>query len=152
MPSYHIDGTDTNTDNTTMGYVSAHATTPRRTRIFDIIIGSRVAPVDQACGYEFSRITAENGTPGGTALTPVAQDPADAAATNKPRSAPTGEPTYSGGIVLYIPLHQRPTFRWVAAKEGRELVTPAAADDGIGILADTPTTAFAMNWGVDFEE
>jgi hypothetical protein len=153
MPNYHIDGTDTNTDNTTMGYISAHATVPRRTKIFDAMIGSRVAPVDQACGYEFNRITAENGTPGGTLLTPRPHDPADAAATSKPRSAPTGEPTITAGeIVLYIPLHQRPTMRWVAAKEGCELVTPAVADDGLAIVADTPTTAFAMIWGMDFNE
>lgn len=151
MGKYNVNGSATNTDNTTMGYLSAAATTPRRSKIYDAILGSIVAPVDQACGYEFSRITAENATPGGTLLTPGPTDPADGAATNKPRSDPN-EPTYAGGIVLYIPLHQRPTMRWVAAKEGAELISPAVADDGIGILADTPTTAFAMQWSMAFDE
>jgi len=153
MARYSAHGSDTNTDNTTIFYISASATVPRRTKVYDILIGSKDTPADKAVGYEFQRLTAEN-TPGGTAVTPRLLDPGDViASTNKPREAPTGEPTYTAGeIVLYIPLNQRATMRWVAAPGG-ELVTPAVADDGLGCVADTPAaSAFASSCCMHFEE
>src|SRR5262245_8644282 len=153
MPRYVIDVSDTNTDNTTLGYLSSHATVPRRCRVYDFIISSNASPADSTCRYEFQRITAENGTPGGTALTPRPLDPADAAATNKPREAVTGEPTYTAGEYLCRPaVNLRSTFRWVASPYG-ELLTPAVADDGVGIQADTPSpSAFSATATMYFEE
>ncbi len=153
MPKYVIDITDTNTDNTTIGYLSSHATTPRRTKLYDAIISSNASPADATCRYEFQAITAENGAPGGTALTARPLDPADAAATNKPREAVTGEPTYTAGAYYLRPaVNQRATFRWVAAPGG-EIVTPAVADDGVGVQADTPApSAYSATVTLHFEE
>lgn len=150
MPVYNINGKATNTAATTLGYISAHATVPRRTRTLEIVLGSGADGANAAI-YHLKRITAENGTPGGTALTPAPLDPEDAAATNKPRNDPN-EPTYGSEIVMSLPKNQRATTRFVALEDRRTPVTPKVADDGLGLLVDAVSTAYEEAWSWQFEE
>lgn len=141
-----------NTDNTTQLYFAVNATPSTRPALYELLLGSRATPADQACAYEIQRFTAENGTPGGTAVTPQAIDPADPAASSNAVADPSGEPTYTANaILLKFSTHQRTLFRWVAAPGG-ELVAPATADNGLGLLADTPTTAYNVEPCMHFEE
>ena len=64
--------------------------TVRRTKVYDILIGTNGTPADNYMEFDVSRITA-NGT--GTAVTPVALDPADAAAASTANANYTAEPT-----------------------------------------------------------
>lgn len=145
--AYSIDGSDTNTDNTTILGLTSAATI--RPRIYDIVVGARAAPADNACGYEFQRYTAAGTV---TAVTPQALDPGDPASLAAAGEAHSVEPTYTANaILLYLSVNQRATFRWVATP-GKELVLPATASNGVGMQADTPSTAFAVQSCWHFEE
>jgi hypothetical protein len=72
-----------------------------------------------------------------TAVVPQPLDPADATTEMDAGENHTIEPTYTAAaILLQIPLNQRATFRWVAAPGG-ELVAPATASNGLGIISPT---------------
>ena len=80
--------------------------------------------------FDVSRITA-NGT--GTAVTPVALDPADAAAASTANANYTAEPTVTASSSgFYVGINQRASYRWVAAP-GSELVAPATANNGFTV-------------------
>lgn len=97
-------------------------------------------------------MTAENGTPGGTAVTASKLDPADGVALTLARSAPSGEPTLTANeYPLKIPKNMRPTVQWVASP-GFELIIPATAANGIATVADTPTTAYIEFFTEQFVE
>src|ERR1700745_3664724 len=72
--------------------VSMFATTGalRRGKIYDILIGTNGTPADNYLEWDVSRMTAD-GT--GTAITPNALDPADAAALGTSKANYTVEPT-----------------------------------------------------------
>lgn len=140
MANFSGYGTDTNTNNTTICQLIGSASV--RAKIYDLVLGSRAAVNDYACGYSLRRTTTA-GT-GGTAWTPVPLDPLSSAVVSTFRYADTGEPTYTGSsTLLEFDVNQRATFRWVAAP-GSELVTVATASNGIGLLAVSPTNAFAV--------
>lgn len=144
---YSVNGSDTNTSNTTILGVTG-ATTIKPV-IYDIILGSKAAPADYAAGYEIQRYTAA-GT--ATAVTPQPLDPDDPASLASAGKIHTVEPTYtSGEILLYFSLNQRATFRWVAAPDGG-LIIPATAANGLGIRVDSASTAFTVEACMHFEE
>lgn len=146
---YSTRGADTNTNNTTIIGINAHATTPNRGKIYDIIIGSRATPADDACTYLIQRITTV-GTR--TALVPPPLDPADIAASFVTGFAHSAEPTYTADtIMLEMSVNKRTTMRWVASSGG-ELWMPATANNGYGMLCVTPTTAYAVETTIHFEE
>lgn len=150
MARYSAIGADTNTDNTSILNVYAPAASMRRAKIYDLILGAKATPADQACAYELQRHT--TAPSGGSAVTPQPLDSADAACVTLAHSAAASEPTYTAGAyLLRFSLNQRATFRWVA-NPGGELVIPATANNGIGIVADTPTSAVAVEACVHFEE
>jgi len=152
MARYSITGSDTNTNGNTLIYLAVGATT-RRFGFYHIIIGSRAAPADNAVGYDIQRFTAENGTPGGTAVTPQALDPADPAALANAVSGPTGAPTYTANaIVLHVPKNMRQNVQWVAADQKGMLLAPATNDSGLGVRAVSPSTAYAEQACVHFDE
>lgn len=132
MPrNYSVSGQDTNTAGTTMLGVTATAAV--RPAIYDVVIGSVATPADNAAEYYFQRYTAA-GT--ATAVTPQALDSGDPAATATAGVNHSVEPTYtSNAVLLRIAKNQRATFRWVARERG-ELVLPATAANGIGVLAN----------------
>ena len=89
----------------------------------------------------------------GGGVTPLAIDPADAAAVSVANSAPTGEPGYTvGAVLLSLPWNQRSTIIWTA-RPGKELVYPASTNTGLGLRTPTiNTTGPAASATVFFEE
>lgn len=109
----------------------------RRTRVFEVIIGSAATPADSYAKWVIRRYTTGHGTETG-GFTPVNLDPdgpaADADAGAGKFSA---EPTYTAGSELFVVgLNQRATFRWVAAP-GCELIGINAANNGLGLCPVT---------------
>lgn len=151
---YAVTGTDTNTAATTMiGIVAptaASGVAVLRPQIYDIMIGSVATPADNAGEYFVQRITT-TGT--STAATPAALNSGDPVANTAGGQAHSAEPTYTAGTVcLRISTNQRATFRWVAAPES-ELVGPATAANGFGILSNAiGGAAVAMGFTVLFAE
>lgn len=124
--------------------------TPRRNKIAYITVGSDATPADNACEFNVQRYTVD-GT--ATAVTPSPLDPADAAALSEAGEAHSIEPTYTANLVLLqFMANQRATYQWYAAP-GYELITPATADNGVGILSVT-VAGSAVNVGacIHFEE
>lgn len=130
------------------GSINCTATT-RRGRIYDVMFGSEGSVADNPFLWTMDRITTV-GTR--TSVTPTPLDPADSACvTASGQNHTSTEPTYTASTqVLYVPLNQRATFRWVASPDG-ELVFPATANNGFGIR--TPTSgAVAATATLHFEE
>lgn len=132
MAKYAADFQQTNATTETTGSITADATRPRRGKLYDAIFGSEASPADNPFLWRVARITAAGTS---TAVTPQPLDPADAATETDAGENHSAEPTYTAGaILLHVPLNQRATFRWVAAPGG-ELVWPATASNGLGIIA-----------------
>lgn len=131
MANYSIEGNDTSTAATTILYFVNNATTLKRMKLFEVFVASD-ASADSSYSAFIRRITAENGTPGGTPVTPRPNDPADPAANSNAVEAPTGEPVYTANSTMLMPAgHQRSSFLWAPAA-GKEIVIPAVADNGLG--------------------
>lgn len=148
MAKYAVKLQRTASTSASLGIVSCSASTVRRAKLYDIILGSEATAADNPFLYVFQRATTAGTS---TAITPLALDSADAAALSTAGQAHSVEPTYTAAaILLDIALNQRATFRWVAAPGG-ELVIPATASNGIGI--QTPTaTAVSITSTIHFEE
>ena len=145
---YSVSGTDTNTAATTqLGITSTAAVRPK---IYDLIIGSVATPADNAGEYFLQRYTAAGTS---TPVTPQALDSGDPAATATAGVNHSAEPTYTANAILLRPsTNQRATFRWVAAPGG-ELILPATAANGIGLLANAiGGSAVAMSYVLHYEE
>lgn len=143
MGAYSVDGSQTvaATPDTTLG-IAADGTTPRRQKIVEFSVGARAVPADNALLHTVQRFTAQ-GT--GTAVTPQALDPADAAALADALENHTAEPTYTANAILWqIALNQRATYRWVAAP-GKEFVIPATANNGLGWFTSQGTSSFTAD-------
>ena len=151
MPTYTVVGEDTNTASTTILYVVNGATTPRRLKLTELFIGSDDVPADSAFQYQIKRITDENATPGGTAVTPGKADQDDPAAQSNGVEACTAEPTYESVHLLELPLNQRATLRWVATPNGA-LVCSATEDYGFGLFSAQATNAVVANCTMMYEE
>ena len=124
--------THTTTANTPLTILGlAQPTTPTtRPRIYDVIASATGNPADNTLDWILQRIS-NAGT--GTAVTPVALDSMDAAATVVVAQNHTAEPSYAIGTpLLAFVINQRSTFRWVAAP-GSEIVLPATASNGVGL-------------------
>lgn len=145
---YSAFGSDSNTVSTTI--MSINATTTARPVVYDVIVGAEGTPADNAATYALRRFTTSNGT--GTAVTPNALDPGNPAAVTAVSAIHTAEPTYTAGAnTLKFSLNMRATFRWVAAPGG-EIILPATAQAGVGLLADQVSSAFSATAMIHFEE
>jgi hypothetical protein len=134
MAGYAIDFQRTGSTSASTGSVTADATRPRRGKLFDISFGSEAAAADNPFLWRVARITAAGTS---TAVTPQPLDPADAATEMDAGENHTIEPTYTAGQIMgHFPLNQRATFRWVASP-GKEIVFPATASNGLGIISPT---------------
>jgi hypothetical protein len=134
VAKYAIDFQRTGSTSASTGSITADATRPRRFKVYDLIFGSEASAADNPFLWRAARITAAGTS---TAVTPQPLDPADAATEMDAGENHSAEPTYTAGaILLHVPLNQRATFRWVAAPGG-ELVAPATASSGIGIISLT---------------
>lgn len=152
MAKYAVDLQATTATAETLGSIRADATTPRRIKWYDIMIGSEATPNDAAIQWTLTRVSAA-GAGTATAVTPALIDPADAAALADAHENFTAEPTtYDSVPVLNISLNQRATFRWVAAPGG-EIVTAATASIGAGIRTPVISTGTPVaTVTVHFEE
>lgn len=151
MPAYSVVGEATNTASTTILYFVNGASNARRLKLFEFNIGSDDAPADNAVQYQIRRVTDENATPGGTAVTPVPVDEDDGSALSNAVEDPTGEPTYESGALIELALNKRATYRWIASP-GRECVCSATEDHGFGIYSVQASTAFNTNATLMYEE
>ena len=151
MAGYSNNGSGTNTSAKTLVYVVNGSSTPRRLALYDTIWGASGTPGDQAAEYQIKRITAENMTPGGSALTPVAIDQAAPAAQSNGVLSCTGEPTYASAILLDLGLNQRSPFRWVL-HPGRECVVSASNDAGWGLFVNAVTSTWSASFTMIYEE
>ena len=130
-----------NTDEVTL--LTLVGTAAIRPKIYEVVIGSAVAPVDQAARYTIERTTAMGTL---TAVVEEPTDPTDPASGGTMAGAPvTGEPTYAGAPIWQLPLHQRPTYRWLAYDMERALKLAASTTAGAGLATRAVTTAFNVD-------
>jgi len=118
-----------------------------REKLFEWLISFSTAPADVATLFKIARTT-DAGT-GGTALTAAKHDPLTVAATGAPKSGTyTTAPTDEGQGQRFS-INQRSSQRWTA-REGKELISAAAANNGIMLNSQssggTPTCEATLNW------
>lgn len=148
MKSYSIDGAQAvaSPTDTVLGLTSA---TTVRPHIFHVLFGSTATPADNALQWLLQRYTAA-GT--ATAVTPFPLDPANPAALSSAGENHTVEPTYTAdAILLNLPLNQRASFPWFA-REGRELVLPATAANGVGVQPVHASFTGSVESTIHYEE
>lgn len=117
-----------------VGNITAPGSGMRRFELHDYSIGCEGAAADNPFLWQFQRCTTA-GTR--TSITPRLLDPADAALVTTAGENHTAEPTYTANEIFdLVPLNQRATYRWVCEPDG-QIVFPATANNGYGIL--TPT-------------
>lgn len=103
-------------------------TTPRRGKVYDVLIGTNGTPADNYMEFDIARTT---GGDTGTSYAAPALDPADAVALTVTRVNVTAEGTITAASDLfYVGINQRASYRWVAAP-GSELVWPATSSNGL---------------------
>lgn len=134
--------------NDTGVHIKASATT--RAGLCEFIISSDATPVEQVGEYQIARTTSAGTTPVAT-LTVVKRDAfSPAAGCTAEGNGYTTEPTV-GDILMDVSVHQKATFRWVAYP-GRELMTTATANNGMGVLVISQSAAFSLNLAVAWME
>lgn len=144
---YAVTGSDTNTAGTTQAGITS--TTAIRPILYMIQLSSVATPADNAAEYYVQRSTAAGTS---TAFTPVALDPGDPASTASAGVNHSAEPTYTANAyLLRFAFNQRVTFQWVTPPEFG-LKMPATAANGLGLLANAVSTAFAAAFTLHFEE
>lgn len=147
MAKYGFQFNDTADTTLASGGIMEDATTQRRCKLYDFVVGSEATPADNAFLWVVDRGTTGLGT--STGVTPSPLDPADAVALSDAGENYTVNPTL-GVNILAIPLNQRATFRWVAFP-GSELVLAATAN--LSLVFRTPTSsAMAISGTALFEE
>ena len=108
------------------------------------------APADNTINWDISRQTAA-GT--ATAVTPNAQDTADAVARTAAEANYTVEGTITANSSLdAFGANQRATVGWVARDDKSGLVWPATDENGLAIRAKSPAYASTVVALVEFEE
>lgn len=144
---YAIDGQDTNTDETSILGLTSAATI--RPKIYDVMCTGYGTPNDYQAKYVLNRYTAAGTS---TAKTPQALDNGDPASLASAGEAHSAEPTYTANaVLLVISRNMRHPYRWVAIP-GREIVLPATAANGVGVLVKEVSTAWTDNVCIHFEE
>lgn len=124
-----------------IGNVSADATRPRRFKLFYIGVGSEGTVGDNPFLWQVQRST--TAASGGSAVTPQALEPADAATEMDAVTGAITDGTLTSNAMLWtLPLNQRATHSWWAPPGG-ELVFPATASNGFHLR--TPTAGAAVS-------
>lgn len=133
MASYSIVGENQSAADpgaTVLGLTSA---TTVRPRVDHIIMSNFATPEESEFKWLVRRYTAAGSS---TSVTPAALDPADPAAAAAGGHNHSTEPTYTAGkSLLQVGLHQKNTTMWYA-HQGKELVLPATAANGVGISVE----------------
>lgn len=148
MARYAVDLQRTAHASQTLGNLTAPAASMRRIKLYFVQFGCEGVAADNPFLYQLQRSTTA-GTR--TAKVPFPLDMADAACVATSGENHSAEPTYTAdAILLLTAVNQRATYQWYAPPSG-ELVIPATAAAGIGIL--TPTmTALTVSATLHFEE
>ena len=121
-------------------------TTPIHIRRVTITTGYGTVPA--GCGVQWTvrRITAENGTPGGTDVTPCPVDAADSASTlvsttGRVRTLPAAPTAASGSsIVEWMSGVFEDQFEWTSSPHGKPIELRASQSEGIEIRYDNVGT------------
>lgn len=109
--------------------------TPRRGKIYDLLIGTNGTPADNYVEWDISRCTTvSTAAAAGTLVAAPPLDQADAAAITVCTVNSTGTQTISVPNIFYVGVNQRASYRWVAAP-GSELVWPATSSNGFTLRA-----------------
>lgn len=123
--------------------------TTKRGQIYDVMISASGTPADNALMWTLQRTTAVGTEGAGVVPTPIdggAASILDGAETH------SAEPTFTAATELWQQmLHQRATWRWVAAPEGKLLI-PAATSNGIAARAFHASYTGASEATFHFEE
>ena len=131
-----------------IGLTSSSAT-PRRGKVYDILIGTNGTPADNYIEWDMSRVTTNSTA---TVLAAQPLDQADSAAlTNVTVNSSTHGTITSGSNVFYVGVNQRASYRWVAAPGG-ELVWPATSSNGFQLRARSGGYTGTATATVHFEE
>ena len=90
---------------------------------------------------------------GGSTTSPTALDPGDPTnPTSTSVQNNSTDPTYTSNTILfYVALNQRATHRWIADPNG-PMITPATANNGIGMWATNASFTGNINMTLHFGE
>lgn len=137
MGRYSVVLTRTASATLSVGNITSDATTPRRLRLYDMVVSAGEAtPADNGFLWQVQRCTTV-GT--ATTVTPQPLDTANAVALFDAAQNHTVDPTLTAGAIPFsLGLNQRASFRWVPAPDG-EIYVPATANNGLALR--TPTAA-----------
>lgn len=142
-------GTQQNLTTTYVGAIlglNSSQTTPRRGKVYDVLIGTNGTPADNFLEWDISRVTTSSTA---TIVTPQPLDSADAAAISIATANSSTAGTISLQNLWYLGINQRASYRWVAAPGG-ELVWPATASNGLQLRARsgayTSTVTGTWHW------
>lgn len=125
-----------------------------RAWVYDILVGSKSAPADNAGGYKFMRSTTAGTTPT-TTYTPNALDPGNPAGSCIANAGTyaTDPTTTANSQLLTLAHNQRMPVRWcVNCGSGCEFVIPATNNNGFANVGYVPSTAFGIDYTVMWEE
>ena len=154
MPrNYSISGNATNTQSSTLPLFTVISTANVRPEIYSFTLSSDAAPADHIAKYIFQRCSTA-GTPG-SSITPVALD----SVADEPAPVVTsGLAVFSAGptltankIAYQVAVHQRIPYRW-DCKDGKEIVLPATAANGIAVLPTVVDSAFNTVFSLQYRE
>lgn len=131
-----------------IGLTGANAA-PRRTKVYDLLIGTNGTPADNFIEFDISRVTVASTA---TSATPQPLDGADATSltTTFVNSSSPGTITTNSNV-FYLGINQRASYRWVAAPGG-ELVAPATSSAGFQLRARSGGYTSTVTATIHFQE
>lgn len=130
-----------------LGVTGANAT-PRRIKIYDVLIGTNGTPADNFIEWDISRVTTNSTA---TSITPPPLDAADAVSVTTATINSSTQGTISVPNQFYVGVNQRASYRWVAAP-GSELVSPATSSAGFQLRARSGGYTGTATGTIYFEE
>jgi hypothetical protein len=122
----------------------------KRFKLYQLLLGSAVAPASQASEFAVRRISAR-GTQNAS-FTPNPLDPADGAAQFTFDTGWAVNPTVTASSDMLNPsMNQQATFQW-QVPQGYELIVPGTAGAGLALMSQSTTAAVAYMEQGWFEE
>jgi hypothetical protein len=133
--------------------VYAAASTPRRGRVYELLMGAASAPsaTDTPIQYDLSRVTSS--ITGGTSYAPQCNDPAEIQTPSALAFITASGSTVTASSSMFnVNLNQRNSQRWTAAQESQMLIWPATSVNGYCFRALSPSYGASVGTGLYFEE
>jgi hypothetical protein len=142
---------NTNTGSTTVPMWCLTGGTTKRVRLHHIIIGSAIAPANQAGNFALRRTSAR-----GTAtasFTPTILDLADPAAQATYDLTWSANPTITASSdLLNFAINQQATFQWMVDPDRGGIVIPGTAAAGLAMMSVSTTAAGVHVFNTFFQE